>query len=82
VQWFRLTGDRTEQLVTVPDVAGLPELRARTELGGVGLVASDAVVTEPAGNERPGTVVRTDPAAGRQVALGTLVTLVVRGRRL
>ncbi len=67
--------------VTVPDVRGLPEADALTELGSVGLRAGDRTRAYHSSIDT-GAVVRTDPAAGERVRRGTRVDYVVsRGPR-
>jgi len=60
---------------TVPDVRGRTEADAKSAIEGLGLVAIRADAFD---DEVPlGQVIRTDPAAGQQVARGSRVTYVV-----
>ena len=61
--------------VTVPDVVGSTEDEARSRLGDEGLRVT--VRREASQDEEPGTVLRQDPAAGREVDDGSTVTIVV-----
>ena len=71
----------TPGIVTVPDLRGLPEPDALTELGSVGLRAGERVGAF-SGSVEEGAIIRTDPAAGVRVERGTAVDYVVsRGRR-
>ena len=59
-------------VVVVPDVRGDSESQARSILTGLGLAIQDR--TLPGG---PGTVLQTDPKAGKKVRRGSTVTLYV-----
>jgi serine/threonine-protein kinase len=62
-------------MVEVPDVAGLDPIDASNQLGAKGLNAR--TVNEASDTVAQGKVIRTDPAAGSQVAKGSTVQLVV-----
>ena len=65
-------------LVTVPDVAGSRESDAIVDLTTAGLrVGSSQLVADP--TIPAGTVIAAEPAAGRQVAMDTVVSLIVSG---
>ncbi len=66
---------RTQLLVTVPDLTGMPVSQAWTVLIGAGLMVS--VAEESSDTVPVGQVIRQTPAAGIQVALGTQVGLTV-----
>ncbi|MET0772719.1 MAG: PASTA domain-containing protein [Candidatus Limnocylindrales bacterium] len=66
----------TPGVVTVPDVRGLSEADALTELGSVGLRAGERLRAYHASIDS-GDVIRTDPAAGVRVSTGTRVDYVV-----
>jgi polysaccharide biosynthesis protein PslJ len=59
----------------MPDLIGLPFADAVRQLEGLGLRAGRRVIAEG----QPGIVVATDPALGRLVAAGSLITLYVGG---
>jgi serine/threonine-protein kinase len=59
-------------LVAVPDVVGLTSNQAGVELGRAGFEVS---FEEEASGEPEGQVLRTDPAAGAQIASGETVTV-------
>ncbi|WP_432487318.1 Stk1 family PASTA domain-containing Ser/Thr kinase [Kineococcus sp. SYSU DK018] len=63
--------------VRVPDVTGSSQDDARDELSDAGLNPGSAQPTDEDPSAEPGTVVRTDPAAGASVAPNTRVTLYV-----
>lgn len=67
---------RPADLVTVPDLVGLTQERARVAVGRARLLlgATDSIA---AGTTVPGTVVAQKPAAGEQVPPGTFVTVTV-----
>lgn len=67
---------RPADLVTVPDLTGLTQERARVVVGRARLLlgATDSIA---AGTTTPGTVVAQKPAAGEQVPPGTFVTVTV-----
>ena len=66
----------TANVVTVPDVRGLSEADALTELGGAGLEAGQRT-RRTSSRVDAGDVISTDPAAGVQVRRGTSVDYVV-----
>src|SRR5690606_10111725 len=67
--------------VTVPDLRGIPEADALTELGSLGLRAGERTRAFHSRIDA-GEVIRTDPAAGERVRRGTTVDYVVsRGPR-
>jgi serine/threonine-protein kinase len=69
---YRLCGG--PELVTIPDVVGSTEQAARTQLEGLGLT----VQVEAENSSAPeGTVVRTEPGAGREVSVESTVTIFV-----
>ena len=73
-----LTVSTRQDLVTVPDVTGKTEAEAVVDITRAGLhvggvdTATDTTVPD-------GQVIGTVPAAGRQVAIGTTVRLIVAG---
>ena len=63
------------QLITVPDVSGKDQNAASAELGGAGFdinTVKEASTTVP-----ENSVIRTDPAAGSNIAEGSTVTIFV-----
>jgi beta-lactam-binding protein with PASTA domain/tRNA A-37 threonylcarbamoyl transferase component Bud32 len=60
--------------VTVPDVTGQSEGSASAEISNAGLRTD---ITEQESDQPAGTVISQDPGAGRNVAKGSTVTLVV-----
>jgi eukaryotic-like serine/threonine-protein kinase len=62
-----------EDSVAVPDVVGRTVDEAEQVLAGLDLLSE---VTVEESDRSPGTVIRTDPAAGRALAPGSVVTLV------
>ncbi len=60
----------------MPEVNGLPEADAVAAISAAGLVVG---ATDPRSNANvpAGLAVKTDPAAGTEVALGSSVTLIV-----
>lgn len=70
-----LVVSRGPEPVTVPDLVGEPVGDARSELQEAGLeIREQAQITD---EEDPGTVLSQDPAAGKQVAPGSTVTVTV-----
>jgi serine/threonine-protein kinase len=63
--------------VTVPNLSGVTELSAKSQLTAAGLVAADQTRQEPSDTFAAGQVVTTDPAPGQPVPMGTVVTIVV-----
>ncbi len=59
---------------TVPNVFGLTQAKATSKLKGAGY---DVVVTKQESSQTPGTVIRTNPAAGTSRLPGRPVTIVV-----
>jgi hypothetical protein len=75
-QWFRLSRERVNPPPRpVPDVIGRTAALARRVLEGEGLAVQFAEERDPA--VRKGLVIRTEPAAGTDVAEGSVVTVVV-----
>ncbi len=62
--------------VTVPSVAGQSEADARNTLQGAGLTVG-SVQQEASTDVPPGSVIRSDPGQGAEVAPGSSVTLIV-----
>ncbi|WP_346774668.1 Stk1 family PASTA domain-containing Ser/Thr kinase [Cellulomonas sp. IC4_254] len=62
--------------VTVPDVSGLTQDQARSQLEAAGLTVS-TVTEEDDATQPEGRVLRTDPAGAQSVAEGTPVALVI-----
>jgi len=64
--------------VSVPDIVGLPEAQARTDIANAGLSVTDSDVKSTTGTaDNPGTVLQQDPVAGTEVAYGATVTIWV-----
>ncbi len=61
--------------IAVPDVAGLDEIEATSRLTAAGLKVTRTL--EASSSVASGTVIRTSPSAGTQVAKDTTVTIVV-----
>jgi beta-lactam-binding protein with PASTA domain len=72
----RLDVSRGAQTVTVPDVVGLPEGDARSELEGLGFRVRVVRETAP-DSPAVGIVLRQVPEAGREAPPNTLVTIAV-----
>ena len=62
--------------VEVPQLAGVTELSAKSQLTAAGLGVGE-VRQEPSNEWAAGQVVKTEPAAGQQLAPGTAVVIVV-----
>ncbi|WP_372592868.1 Stk1 family PASTA domain-containing Ser/Thr kinase [Actinotalea sp.] len=67
--------DRGPDQVTVPDVASMEQEAARAALEELGLTVSPT--TEPSTTIASGLAIRTDPAGGESVDVGSTVSLVV-----
>ncbi|HHU68206.1 Stk1 family PASTA domain-containing Ser/Thr kinase [Corynebacterium sp.] len=80
--WDTLRGpedNASRQLVSVPDVTGLPRQDATARLEALELRVD--VNEEPSPDIPRGTVIRTNPTAGSQLQKGTSVTLTVSSGR-
>lgn len=63
--------------VEVPQLSGVTELSAKSQLTAAGLMAVDQVRTQPSKDFIAGQVIGTEPAAGQVVPPGTQVTITV-----
>jgi serine/threonine-protein kinase len=70
-----LTVSKGKEQVAVPDVEGETEDNARSAIENAGLKVGK--VTSEESDQDPGTVISQSPAAGKQVAKGSAVTLTV-----
>jgi serine/threonine-protein kinase len=80
--WDTLRGpedNASRQLVSVPDVTGLPRQDATARLEALELRVD--INEEPSPDIPRGTVIRTNPTAGSQLQKGTSVTLTVSSGR-
>ncbi len=75
---IKLYYNPTKALVEVPKVDGLEFSVARATLGENGFATAEPI-TEKSADVPTGTVIRTDPPAGSQVAQDTVITLYVSG---
>ncbi len=71
----KLTVSKGLPKVVIPNVANLTSVAAANQLGGLGLVTTEQ--NEASDSIAAGTVIRTDPPAGAEVAKGASVVLVV-----
>jgi len=62
-------------LVEIPDVSGLSPKEARKRLEDQGLVVT--VINKPSDAVPKGSVIRTDPAAGTEISVGSTVSILV-----
>jgi hypothetical protein len=79
VQWFRLGEGRDpgrERIIAVPDLARMTRARAERVLAESGLVLGETV-EESSEVVRRNSVVRTEPAAGEELPVGSTVFVVV-----
>ena len=64
--------------ILVPEVAGLDLNAASNELGRAGISSANfSIVREPSATVPEGSVIRTDPPAGSEIAVAQLVTIYV-----
>ncbi|CAB4362915.1 MAG: Stk1 family PASTA domain-containing Ser/Thr kinase [Actinobacteria bacterium] len=61
----------------LPDLGHIKQQDAIDTLTGLGLTVDPTIITETTPGYDPGTVVRTDPAAGTQVSQGDTVKIVI-----